>query len=175
MSKVRIRNIGAIKKKIEKFLVTDLKKKYDEIGEFAADRIQKETWKGKSLVTESKLPSLKKSTKIQRKHRSKMPVNKGGFQPHRFFKPDKSNVTQTGQMIESVKYKINNDGDIEIAPSGSRSKSLGGGDEFSTNRELAADLQKRGFKFLGLDKRGRQRIRQILIREIRRLRLKAGF
>lgn len=159
---------------ISKFLEQDLSKKNEDVGEFVADRLRNETRRGKSLSTETKLPVLRESTKAIREYRSRVGVENGGFVPSPFFKKKKSNLTQTGQLLGSIKYEVKN-GKIEVGPTGSRDRSLDAYNEFSTNEELASDLQKRGFKFLGLDKRGRQRIRQMLIREIRRLRIKAGF
>lgn len=175
MAKVRIRNMDKVLKRIGKILGEDLT---DTVVPKAADmaltRIKAETRKGNSLVTEAKMKPLQKHSKYIRRALSKKPVSEGGFQAGSFFRWNKSNLSQTGQLLESLEIDLDKN-KITIAPTGDRDPSLGGGDEFKTNRELARDLAARGFRFLGLDKRGVKRIRQLIIDEIRRLRLRAGF
>lgn len=176
MAKVRIRNLKSVLSRIEKIIGKDLRKKaIKDIADMSLERIKAQTRIGKSLPLGTKLPPLKESTKAIRKWKSKAPVEKGGFRQGQFFKPNKSNLTQTGQLIDSTKAKVNiQAARIVIEPTGSRNPSLGESD-ITDNKLLARDLAARGFKYLGLDARGIKRIKQILIDEIRRLRLKAGF
>src|SRR5690606_18358399 len=121
-----------------------------------------------------KLKELEDRSKYIRRALSRKPVEEGGFKPGPFFRWDKSNLTQTGQLLDSLKADIKKN-KITIEPTGNRDPGLSGRDEFSTNKELARDLAGRGFLFLGLDGTGVKRIKQMIIDEIRRLRLKSGF
>lgn len=162
-------------KRIEKILGDDLSKTVvPKVADMSLTRIQAETRKGNSLVTESKMKAFQERTKYIRRALSKKPVEDGGFRPGAFFRWNKSNLSQTGQLLDSLKADIKKN-KITIEPTGSRDPNLNGRDEFSTNKELARDLAERGFVFLGLDGRGVKRIKQMIIDEIRRLRIKAGF
>jgi hypothetical protein len=82
----------------------------------------------------------------------------------------------TGQLLNSIDYSIKaEDKKIVIEPTGARS-------DGKTNKEVAEELATRktrlaprGRKFLGLDERGFQRIRNLIVEAIRRLALKKGL
>jgi hypothetical protein len=87
----------------------------------------------------------------------------------------------SGQLLDSLSGQINvQRGTITIGPRGKRvpvkviSRKTGkqikfrNQNEILSNESLAADLASRGFKFLGMDPKGVQRIRRIVLDEIRR-------
>jgi hypothetical protein len=180
--KVKILNIDSVLKKIENLVTNDL---YDssllqDIQDFSILRIQAETRKGKSLPYDANQQPLANSTVNIRTQISKgkiKPDNPDWFKPDpTFFKPKKSNLTSTGQMLESLKGSITkSDGTIVVKPTGSRDPSLSNSKEFTTNISLAKDLALRGRKFLGLDALSVKRIRKMVLDEIRRLKKKRNL
>lgn len=174
MAKARIRNLDKVFRNIEKVIGQNMADVVlPKVADMSLERIRAETIKGNSLVTEGKMKPLQEHSTYIRRAKSKKPVSEGGFKPGPFFKWKKSNLSQTGQLLESLKAKIKKNL-ITIEPTGTRDQSLGESD-ITTNKELAKDLSSRGFVFLGLDTRGIKRIKQMIIDEIRRLRLKNGF
>ena len=106
--------------------------------------------------------------------------------PPSFFRSLVSQITQSGQLLDSLKADINqNRGTITVEPTGSRQeikyvwtktgkpvKFLTDDSPITDNKELASDLKRRGFTFLGMDKKGLKRIRRLVLDEIRRTILK---
>jgi len=125
-----------------------------QLSEFWTKRIQGFTRAGKSLVTGSKLKPL--SLKYQAFRRT----YKGA--KGELFKPNKSNLTFTGQMLASLKgYANYNTQTVRVTPTGSRT---GGG----KNTDIAEYVTEQGRPFLGLDEKGKKRMSQIILRDIRR-------
>jgi len=176
--------------------LTTQREELDKIGKFARDRIVAETRKGNDLTNNgAKQPELSEAYIAWRRgvvsaRKIEAGVHKTGdfakaarisgqnkIQPDStFFKPAKSNLTLTGQLLESIEYTVKaEDKTIIIEPTGSR-------DDGKTNKEVAEELARRktrlapnGRKFLGLDDRGFQRIRNLIVEAIRRLALKKGL
>lgn len=130
---------------------------------FWVDRIKRFTWSGRSLATGDRFkplsgPYKKWRKKVLSKSTQWARTNKVG----QFFSPNKSNLTLTGQLINSLKGRSNfRTQRITVKPTGSRSDGL-------KNEEVAGDVAKNGRPFLGLDEKGRQRIIQIVKRDLRR-------
>lgn len=198
----RISNIDSVfnaVKEIYKDLTTQASE-LDKIGKFARDRIVAETRKGRDLPQDSveyqpelseayiayrkslasKGRSLDRIAKDQGKEsdfkkaasiRANTPTPDSTF-----FRPTKSNLTLTGQLLNSIDYTVKaSQRKIIIEPTGTRDDGL-------TNKEVALELATRktrlapqGRKFLGLDNRGFDRIRNLIVEAIRRIALKKGF
>lgn len=181
--KVKILNIDKVLNKIEELFDKDVRNKelMEEIGDFSVTRIQAETRLGNDLTkqTKSKQPRLADSTIRIRKlvEAGKIkPGNRFYFKPDgTFFQPTKSNLTATGQMLESLDGRVTRVGEVVVEPTGSRDGSLQVDSEFKTNKALARDLADRGRVFLGLDAKGVKRIKKLILDEVRRFKRRRGF
>jgi hypothetical protein len=185
MAKVEIKNVKSVLKAIETAF-SDVKKKnklYADIGEFSVERIQQETRKGKNLAKDgAPIKDTSSGTKNIKELIERGVIKMNPPQPL-FFRSSKSQVTQTGRLVDSLAYKINTGkAEVEVSPSGSRDKAnytwaktgkpvkfLNEQKHIETNKGLANDLAKRGFQFLGMDKKGVARIRRLVLDEIRRI------
>lgn len=179
--------------------LTTQTKELDAIGKFAKDRIVAETRKGNDLTNDGgkqpelsegyigyrrrlggKVKALDRVSGGSTKKTDLEKVSTIGIQTpipdSTFFRPGKSNLTLTGQLLNSIDYKVKaTQKTIVIEPTGVR-------DDGKTNKEVAEELATRktrlapnGRKFLGLDDRGFQRIRNLIVEAIRRLALKKGL
>jgi hypothetical protein len=131
--------------------------------EFWVKRIQSFTWSGKSLVTGQPFAPLSPGYKRWRRKANDRTTNFWQQnRPGKFFKPNRSNLTLTGQLIESLKGMSNfREQTISVAPVGRRT-------DGQSNKDVAEEVAKNGRPFLGLDDKGAQRIAQIVKRDIRR-------
>jgi len=177
--------------------LTTQRDELDKIAKFARDRIVAETRKGYDLTRNGeKQPELSEpyiayrrrlsrrfketgkqvgaGLSVEQAMRNQAIDSKRGPTPtpdSTFFKPAKSNLTLTGQLLNSIDYKVGHEGKtIIIEPTGVRDDGL-------TNKQVAESLASRKTKrkFLGLDERGFQRIRNLIVEAIRRLALKKGL
>ena len=196
----RVKNVKSVFNAVEAIYrdLTQQKEELDKIGKFARDRIVAETRKGNDLTQEKKQPELsegyigyRRRLKSRGKKFEKELAKSGNVESafkagniradtptpdSTFFVPQKSNLTLTGQLLNSIDYEVvQEDKKIVIKPTGSR-------DDGKTNLEVATELATRktrlapqGRKFLGLDKRGFQRIRNLIVESIRRIAHKKGF
>lgn len=148
----------------------------ENIAEFARDRIVAETRKGNDLTGNAgaKQPPLSPGYVAYRRRVQKGKGKGWGGGPLpkpdlQFFSPKRSNLTLTGELLNSIDYKVSvSSKSIIIEPTGVRS-------DGSTNKEVAKDLANKGRYFLGLDERGFQRMRKVIIEAIRRVALKKGY
>ena len=125
-----------------------------QIQEFWLKRIQGFTRRGTSLVTDSSFKSLSTAYKA---FRANYTGTKG-----KSFRPNKSNLTLTGQLLESLKGRSNvRKQEVTIFASGRR-------DDGQNNADVAEYVAEQGRPFLGIDKKGIQRIEQIITRDLRR-------
>lgn len=161
MAKVKIKNIKSVLRSVNK-VFTDTRssnKLLSEISEFSIKRIQQETRKGKDLVRDGSQPDLSDGYK---RWRRKVKRGESKVTPASFMRPNLSHLTLTGQLLDSLKAKIDKaKGFITIQPTGNR-------DDGESNAEVASDLKDRGRVFLGLDKRAVESIRKLFIDELRR-------
>jgi len=126
---------------------------------FWVARIQRVTRSGKSIADGSKFAKLKDSYVNYRKRW------KGPTSEH--FKPSKSNLTFSGEMLESLKGRSNvRTQTITVFPSGKRNKDLAKWN--AEQRTFKNGYTKPARVFLGLDDKGRERIVQIAKRDLRR-------
>lgn len=197
----RVKNIESVFNAVQSIYkdLTTQAEELDKIGEFARDRIVAETRKGYDL-TENGAPQPELSESyiawrrtLANRGRALERVSKGSQKQKdlelvsgitertptpdsTFFRAAKSNLTLTGQLLNSIEYTVKaSQKKIIIEPTGFR-------DDGKTNLEVAEELATRktrlapfGRKFLGLDDRGFQRIRNLIVEAIRRLALKKGL
>lgn len=126
-----------------------------QMRDFWIKRVQAFTRTGKSLFENgAKLAPLSESyVKFRKRFKGKT---------GEFFKPNKSNLTFTGQLIKSLKGSANvRKQSVSVFPTGQRS-------DGKSNKEVAQNVADNGRPFLGLDDKGVQRMTQIAIRDIRR-------
>jgi hypothetical protein len=125
-----------------------------ELATFWEARIRSFTRLGKSLATGNRLAPLSKAYVEKRR----------SYQGARgeLFKPNKSNLTFTGQLLESLRGTANEiKQTVTVRATGTRDDGL-------TNDKLAEYVAKQGRPFLGLDEKGRARMSQIILRDLRR-------
>jgi hypothetical protein len=140
-----------------------------EIGNFSVNRIQAFTRTGKSLPEEgAKFNELSESYKQFRRGKVTFWKNESGvtiaapFRSNRlnkvdssFFSPNRSNLTFTGEMIKSLKYKIDTGrNSVLIKPTGDRNEKVAG---------YVSGLRP----WIGMDRVGRERIVNFVRRAIR--------
>lgn len=149
-----------------------------EISDFSAKRIQAFARIGKTLVSgkPKALPKLSESYRLMRMGALKFrkiddrvvpfgePDEKLNQVDSQFFRPTakRSNLTFTGDLMKAVK------GEVKGSKAFVRvNESRGDGKK---NSEVIKNLQKidPGYKFLGLDDKGQQRIRRMVLNELRR-------
>lgn len=152
-----------------------------EIAQFIRTRVYQYTKRGQSLVQESRLQPLstgyveyrkrlargektkttKRLKKIGLKKIAKaLEMRKFG----EFFSPSRSNLTLTGQMLDALKTDVDPGGGRAIVFVDDTPRK----DDDLTNAEVAVKVAKAGRPFLGLDRVGRDRIRRMVIADLRR-------
>lgn len=163
-SKVRFKNLKSLFNVVKSDLDDSLKDNdfLNEASEYVVTRIQQQSRVGNSLVT-GNFPELSDNYKRYRSRLKSGKVKNSVVTPSKFLKPATSQVTLTGQMLDSLKYKIlPNLKQIEIFPTGVRQG------ESLTNEKLTEELEARGYKYLGLDKFGFEQLRRRLVELLRR-------
>lgn len=126
-----------------------------DIQEFWLKRTVSFTRSGRSLPLDG--DRFKPLSERYREFRSKYRGPKG-----KLFKPNKSNLTFTGQMLESLRGRSNlRNQTVTIFATGTR-------DDGQTNKEVAEHVADQGRPFLGLDLKGIKRIENIIRRDVRR-------
>jgi hypothetical protein len=125
-----------------------------EIGDFWTKRIQGFTRSGKSLATGERIAALSAG---YIRHRAAYQGPKGNP-----FAPNKSNLTLTGQLLNSLKPTANyTRQSVTVNATGTRTDGL-------TNDKLAGYVSEQGRPFLGLDEKGRARMIRLIIDDLRR-------
>lgn len=179
MGKVNIKGIPELEKNIEKTFdkVVRSQQMKNEIGQFTVGRIQAEARRARPLNKQRAFPNLKDSTVNIRESRANFNTT------HPTFKPSRSNLTFTGQLIDAIVYGLLDKGRIQIEvadtfrdPVITASGDLEGG---NTNKEVDADLRRRGFVLFskaGIDSEPRilRRINNIAKKFVRRA-IKVNF
>lgn len=175
--KMRVTNLKEVLSSFSRIFSTEIKSKelLTDIGNDSKVRIQQQTRLGKDL-TKEKVPQPGLSDKYISFRRS---LAKGIKKKNRngtiikpdpdFFKPNRSNLTLTGQLLKSLEISVNqSSGEVSIRPSGQR-------DDGFMNEDVARDLKAQGRTFLGLDNVGIQLIKKRILDEIRREIIKKRF
>lgn len=159
------KTLSNIKEKIVRFGIE--REGYHEIGKFSVNRIKSFTRSGKSIVTGSKFKPLSQSYISYRSGKVTFWQNENGKliaapiksnllkkTDSEFFSKKRSNLTFTGQMINSIVYKIIQFG-VKIFLKGSR------------NNKVAKYVSVER-PFMGMDEIGFKRINAIIKRTIRK-------
>lgn len=153
---------------------------------FTLERIRSFTRSGKSLVTGSKLKPLSESYKDVRRGANKWrtlpdgrkilinePDEKLKEVDVNFFDPEYSNLTYTGQLMESLDVKINyQEKSYVIAPNDKKRR---GKYEKLTNKQVAEYVADNGRPFLGIDAKGVDRIKKLIVNNIRKQLIRKGL
>lgn len=161
MAKVEIKNLKSVLNSVQAVFEKSLQtEKLDDIKDFLVNRVQSSTRAGKDLSREG-APQPDLSPGYIRM-REKILESKSIKVDSKFFRVDRSNLTLTGQMLESLKGLVKpRNREIEIFVDGTRN-------DGKSNSEVAKDLAKRGRTFLGIDTLGIKRVRKMILDELRR-------
>lgn len=132
------------------------------LGDFARELIIKRTRLGYGVV----IPEAEK-TRLKPLKESYIEVRKKDKKKGRLFNettPRKSNLTRTGQMLDSIRYWIRDNGyrkAIELFVPDSRRN------DGRTNNEVAGHVQSNGRIFFNLSKQEKTQIKRLAIKELR--------
>lgn len=181
-TKARIRNLKGVRQAVTQLFTNTIQREafLMRIRDFSVVRIQAETRKGRDLSKDG--APIKPVSQGWQSFKRKIERGSITVSPQRseFLTSRRSNLSITGQLIDSLRGRpLARQGVVEVFPTGKRqdttfksskrgSKPFSLGDQISTNEELAASLKKRGWTFLGMDKKGVQRIRRMVLDEFRR-------
>lgn len=128
--------IGRLKKTVKESMSNE---SMVEVGKFSIGLIVKRTRLGygvnKNLGDRSKLKPLS-AKYIEQRKKSRL---------NQFTKPSRSNLTRTGQMLDSLSFKVTGPGKITIEPTGNR-------DDGKRNKDIAKYNAQRGRVFINLSK-----------------------
>lgn len=177
MAKAILKGLPEVEKNIELTFkkVTENKQMRREIGEFVVGRIQGEARRGRPLNDRGSFPPLKESTKaIREALASDNPT-------HPTFSVNRSNLTFSGQLIDNIVFELGRTV-IEIFVDNTRRRPIKGrsqAENMKTNKEVDAELRKRGFVLYtakGIDSEPRvgKRINNIVKKFVRRA-IKVNF
>lgn len=141
----------------------------EKISDLVIGDIQKQTRAGKSITDNSSLPPLSSAWKKRRA------VIAQSIKTGEGFSPNKSNLTLSGQLLESLKARFSAR-TISIAPEGIHKpyRVTGRNGKRSTlgraipNKQLAVYLEEKGFGFIGLRPEINNRIRLLVQDQVRR-------
>ena len=165
MPKTKIKNVKSVFNAIEKVFKDTLQSQamYDNIATFTQDRVVTQTRLGNDLTTGDKANKQPPLADGYVKYWKRVQEGKTKIAPDpRFFSPKRSNLTLTGQLLNSIKATVvKSKRQVVIEPTGKRDDGL-------TNKEVASELADNGRKFLGLDLIGVQRIRRMVLEVLRR-------
>jgi len=162
--KVKVKGLARLNARLKRALSTKNKPLLDEIGVFTLNRIQTFTRAGKSIAGRKPkgFKGLSSSYKAFRKglvfffmddqgqlrkvpKRSKALANVDKT----YFKPTKSNLTFTGQMIKSLTFKTTvTKSSVAVFPKGRRKGSK------LSNKKVAEFVSANGRPFIGIDTEG---------------------
>lgn len=169
MVKVTILNLGrAQKNMIAKF--DQIKKDPEllrQIGDAALKDIVGYARSGKNPDTRSAFTKLSKSWIERREYLKRFNSPDGEF----FLNSRKSNLTFTGQLLRSIKYRFLRPGEVEIYASGNHVgyKTKSGHTPSIQNEKLVEYLADGGRVFMQVSERLKKRINVIVKQHIRRL------
>jgi hypothetical protein len=143
-TKAEIKGLDVVSRDIKTFVRNIIKDKelLNQIGELASKQISLQT---RAKQKDYKQPDLQKST-VERRETL---IKQGNTS--QFTKPKQSNLTLSGQLLDSITHKINqSSGFITLFFKEGRRPYKGKSGqnlENKTNKEIVQDLDQRGFKF----------------------------
>lgn len=161
MSKPLDKQIAAIVKKVTDELTKTVKSKsfYDEIGEEISNQIRKRTRLGYGISgtdTRTKLLPTKRSTQLAKERKKKAGTLS------KLTTPKRSNLTDTGQLLDSIEYKSTTDKTTIQFDDGRRDSEIG-------NKKLAQYVQDQGRKFFGLTAPEKNQLRRLIEKKIQEM------
>jgi hypothetical protein len=167
----RVLNVKSVFSAVDALFATAAEKGdfLDKQGKFLRNRIQAETRSGRDLSRDGQSqPDLSPGYKRWRR-RLERGESKSKIRPDsKFFRADFSNLTLSGQLLKSLEYFVQRrKRQFEIKVSGTR-RDPDGRSKIRTNQALVADLAERGRTFLGVDRKGVERVRKAFVDELRR-------
>jgi hypothetical protein len=140
----------------------------DEVGEFVSDRVRYQARIGKPISADGFKTPLEDSTIRNRKYLARYNST------HETYNPERSNLTLTGQLLDSIKHTITGIGKLEIDVSGKHTgyKTKTGHTDPIDMKELKGHLKKKEFvifdKLINDNKTIVSRTKTIVLRYIRR-------
>jgi hypothetical protein len=161
MASVKVSMKGLVNKIKQLEDVLDSNQLKNQMGIIAVKNIKAETRLGNDLKNETKQASLAPSTIENRKYLEKFNSTGRNYQTNR------SNLTLSGQLIESLKFEPVKGGISVFIPNETRmpyTYGNGGKSKPLTNSQLATYLKEMGREFLGLN----DRIKKLLSTEVKR-------
>ncbi len=152
MAKVNIKGIPQLSEALKKFINESLAKEevLQRVGLIGRDAIIAKTRTGKSLPTNGKQKALAPSTVKSRERLAKTNAVQETFSAKR------SNLTLTGQLLESIKVLANTSkAEVVLVPKGARKPYVNKNGKpqkrTPTNEQVATYLAEKGFTFMGID------------------------
>lgn len=144
----------------------DNKQMQREVGLFLVKRIRQFARSRKPMSKTRKLPNLSDKWKKRRGKLSKVNPT------HKTYSQNRSNITFTGELLNSIAFKYNRKSGFTIFPKGMHKGYIGlkgkRGKSVS-NADIVKGLDKLGYKFMTeIDKQGIKRIKALYIRFLRR-------
>lgn len=136
----------------------------NQLGEETVRLVKGFTRSGESIAKGPDPVPLKPLSEGYKRYRRKVAAGLELVKPDpRFFDPDFSNLTLTGQLMESINFIVGPPGEssIEVKPFGQRNDGL-------TNEEVAKRVSLKDREFIGLHDKGMEQLRQIILRYLRR-------
>ena len=174
---LKVKNIDAVEKIVRETFNVAVQKKpmLVKVNNEIIQRIQQFSRSGKSLVNErKKFPQVSigyaKSRRLSTFQERNAPISSlfiaDSRPPFNDIRPGsrKSNITVTGQLLDSLKGTISNSR-ILIDVSGTRTW---GDSKGVANKDVRDNLESLGFDFLGLDLVGRRRVKSTVLKEIKK-------
>lgn len=141
--------------------VVKSKEMMNEIGSLLIQDIRFETRRGNSIPFGSKLKPLKDSTIKTRKYLD------GRIRTGDAYSPRRSNLTMSGQLLDSLSYIIEGAGKIAIKLLGTR-QPYTPGSRPRANAEVGKYVAEAGRPFVGVTDKTKGRINKLIVRAIRR-------
>jgi len=139
-----------------------------EIGQFSVERIKYQARIGKPLNEDGDFRPLKQSTVKHRRYLEKHnPV-------HDTYKAQRSNLTLTGKLLDSLRYEVKRPGVLSLYFSGQHPgyKTGAGSTNRESNSQIIKWLFKKGFvvfdKSLNTNNKFKSRIKTMVLRHLRR-------
>jgi hypothetical protein len=133
-----------------------------DMGAFTVNRIQKVTRSGQTMAgarRKSLKPLAESTIKFRRSARASREADK------QFFKPAKSNLTLTGQLLDALKFSTSvRRQKVEIDLKKRRRNPFGTAS--TTNPEVAKFAADGGRPFIGMDSKGRKSLNRIVSKGI---------
>lgn len=166
MAELSKKQIKDLRKKLQKLLdEIDTTETMKEVGEFVADRVRVRTRLGYGVKKDGdERDKLKKLSKPYVERRKAL-KEKGELSQKT--NPRKSNLTKTGQMLDSIKTVKAGKGFAEIRPEGPRT------DTDQNNEEIAQHVTDAGRPFMKLSKPEKSGVLKVIEKKISKVVRKA--